>query len=315
MCKVSFILPVYNVEQYLERCVGSVEEQCVDAEIILVDDGSTDGSGVLAENLSQGKDNIFVIHQKNGGLSAARNTGLRFATGEYVLFVDSDDWLLPNTVDKLVEAADQERLDVGVADFIYYDEGIGERDNKIKPFHFNEPVVGEEFFLQSLKHRSTLKMVWKSIYRREFLIENNLFFREGYNHEDEEWTPRVYLKAKKMLDIDIVFYCYYIRAESISNQKRSFAKNAYDLISNCYELKSLSGNIENNELRCLFQDRTVGIFLSAVYKGNLVGRQYSELVNKNFFSNLYMEKKTKMKVLLFCFSKHLYCFVNNHTKY
>lgn len=309
MCKVSFILPVYNVEQYLERCVGSVEEQCVDAEIILVDDGSTDGSGEIADRLSLEKINIRVIHQKNGGLSAARNTGLRAAKGEYVLFVDSDDWLIPNTVDKLVEFADKEQLDIAVADFreVYEDGHVS--PNTIPPIA-TETVNGEAFFLRSLQAKQILMMVWKSIYRRQFLIDNELFFREGYNHEDEEWTPRVYLKAKRVKSIDCIFYNYLIRSSGIARQPKKFRKNSLDMISNCYELKKLANTIENKELKELLQNNIACLFLSAVYKGKLIDKRCQDIVNSDFFTGLALLQKTRLKVRLFCLNKRLYYYVN-----
>ena len=314
MCKVSFILPVYNVEQYLERCVNSVEAQSVYAEIILVDDGSTDGSGEIADRLSLEKNNIRVIHQKNGGLSAARNTGLRAAKGEYVLFVDSDDWLIPNTVDKLVKIADEECLDIGVAGFQeVLEEDVHANPNVIRPISC-ETTDGKKYLLNSLREKYAHMMVWKSIYRRQFLIDNLLFFREGYNHEDEEWSPRAYINAHRVNSIDCVFYNYLIRGNGIARQPEELRKNSLDMVSNCYELKKTSETIDNKELKVLLDNNIAHLFLSAVYNGKLIDEEYRDVVNKDFFSGMLLSGKTKHKVQLFRFSKKLYYNINVATK-
>lgn len=310
MCKVSFVVPVYNVERYLERCVKSLVNQNISSEIILVDDGSTDRSGELADRFSRENENIKVIHRENGGLSAARNTGMRAAGGDFILFVDSDDWLTENSVSTLVETAEKLDLDVAVGDFQNaYDSGHYEA-NQLPPCHFPEPVCGKEFFKISMEHKRSLSMVWKSIYRREFLLSNNLFFLEGFNHEDEEWTPRVYLAANRVKDVDCVFYNYYLNEKSISKNPQGFAKSSYDLIKICHRLKAVSMEIQDKRLKHLFQNKIAGLYLSAFCKGKLLGRQYEEYVRNDFFRDMSLEKNTKRKAALFRISKHVYYYVN-----
>lgn len=315
MIKLSVIVPVYNVEEYLSRCIDSIISQNLnDYEIILVDDESTDNSGEIAERYSKKYEFVRVIHQKNKGLSGARNTGLCAANGEYILFVDSDDWLVPNSIGKILQEAQKRRLDVGVADFQYVNCRNEEKVNTIKPYHVEKPIDGREFFLQSLKHKCALNCVWKSIYQKEFLIENKLFFREGFNHEDEEWTPRVYFAASYVKDIPVVFYNYYQREDSITNRAQTFTKNSLDLISNCYELKKLSFALVDGELKCLFQDRIVGLFLSAFFKGRLLSSQYKNVINKNFFDQMYLGKSNSKKVALFKFNRYVYYYCNKFIK-
>lgn len=312
--RLSIVVPVYNVENYLERCVNSLLKQNVDSyEIILVDDGSKDGSGELSDKLAT-DDRIIVIHQENRGLSGARNTGLKMANGEYVLFVDSDDWLEENSLLYILEEAENLKLDVGVADFQYVDQDGVITENSKKPISCASVISGTEFFKDSMKKKSSLAVVWKSIYRKDFLIGNELYFREGYNHEDEEWTPRVYLKANRVKNIQGVFYNYFIHTDTISKNPKSFEKNSLDLVSNCYELKKVSDEIENEELKQLFQDRIVGLFLSSVYKGKLCNRKHKHLVNSSFFDGMYMSSKNKLKSRIFKFSKKIYCFVNSLMK-
>ena len=304
--KLSYIVSVYNMEKYLIRCVESlVRQKMSDCEILLIDDGSTDLSSRYCDELQESRQCIRVIRQENQGLAAARNTGLRAAAGDYILFVDADDWLAADTAERMYQEAAALDLDIGVGDFTYVFEDGSIRANEKKPVHFELPVPGKTFFLQSMKTRTALKAVWKSIYRRSFLLENQLFFQPGYNHEDEEWTPRVYLKARRVKDIPVVFYRYFIRGDSISRDPAAFEKNALDIIHNCERLKVLSMT-ERGELRRLFQDRIVNLWLSAVFKGRLTDAGYKDRISCSFFKHMHLEWKTRAKVLLFCVSRRLY---------
>ena len=313
--KLSVVVPIYNVEVYLRRCLDSLINQTMDDyEVILIDDGSSDKSGAIADQYEKEYKIIKVIHQQNKGLSGARNTGLRAAHGKYVVFVDSDDWIEINTLKLLVNEAERWNLDVGVADFRYvYENGV-ETENLEKPLRCSEALTGPIFFKDSMKILSSLATVWKSIYRTSFLIENHLFFREGFNHEDEEWTPRVYLKAQRVKNIPIIFYNYFIHTDTISKDPKSFEKNSLDLISNCYELKKLSFTVSDKELRELFQNRIASLFLSAFYKGRLYSLKYKSIVNRSFFADMYLSSANKKKVILFSLNKRLYVFVNSMKK-
>ena len=311
MLDLSIIVPVYNVEEYIDRCIKSlIAQNLYSYEIILVDDGSTDNSSEIINDYSKKYNNVISIHQKNLGLSGARNTGLKLARGEYIVFVDSDDYLIENSLYSLLNQAKAEQLDVGIANFNFVFEDNTCKANEVKPRHISSIVDGSEFFYKCLLNNELLCCVWKSIYRRSFLIQNDLFFREGYNHEDEEWTPRVYLVAKKVTYIDIIFYNYFIRSNSISKNVHNFEKNSFDLISNCYVLKELSQSIKRSELRNLFQDYIARVFLSAFYKGKLIEGKYSHIVNSSFFDDMYLCSSTKKKVLLFKVSRRLYYYIN-----
>lgn len=124
-----------------------------------------------------------MFHQENEGVSSARNLGLKAATGGYVLFVDSDGWVRENILHLLLSEVKENNLDVGVADFQYIDENSNATENKKVSFHTDIVMTGLLYFKESFKTNITM-MVWKSIYRRKFLILNELYFREGYNHKD-----------------------------------------------------------------------------------------------------------------------------------
>ena len=218
--KLSIIVPVYNVEAYLQKCVASLLDQDLskeDYEIILVDDGSTDGSAALCDTLAAEQGNIRVIHQPNRGLSGARNTGIAAATGEYIQFVDSDDFLAPNVLGSLVGQMEKRELDV--LRFNYQDVNMAgevfEPNKYVKPYvDFSGEVCDGLTFLN--------ERLGFACYACQFIVKAALLkregngFKEGIYFEDVEWTPRILLQAERVASTDIVVYNYLFRTDSIA---------------------------------------------------------------------------------------------------
>lgn len=217
MLKYSVIIPVYNVEEYLPKCVESVLGQVARApfEILLVDDGSTDGSGALCDELAHGDDRIQVIHQPNKGASTARNTGLRAAKGEYILFLDSDDWWEPTllaTLDKLI----LEKADMAVFGYrMVYENGLGVLQ---KPAAIPEGENGTTYLQRLFQCESMpLPFPWAYAYSRQFLLENEVFYREEMQvSEDFEFNMRVIPLAKNITGTDKALYNYLQRGNSLT---------------------------------------------------------------------------------------------------
>ena len=207
--KFSVVVPVYNVEAYLDDCLHSLQTQDYsDYEVICVNDGSTDGS---RKNLAEWEPRfpqMRVIDRENGGLSAARNTGLQAAIGDYVVFVDSDDWVEPMMLNRLAKEANGE-------DMICF--ACRRTDNNTYDTLQPEQDRGWSYYNRhALEHREVpFVCVWQRCYQREFLNDNNLRFREGILHEDNEFTPRACLKAKNVKIIPDVLYNYRVRPGSI----------------------------------------------------------------------------------------------------
>ena len=230
MRKISVVIPVYNAIKYLSVCVSSVLSQTFsNYEIILVDDGSSDGSEALCDQLEKEHENIRTIHQKNAGASAARNTGLSAASGEYVHFIDSDDLLSRHTVyeelNKTVLDSENEIIFFRRERFIDGREGI----DAIQPeYHvcgrFQGDVLGH---VLKEKYQLTLTCPVNKIFLRRFLIENDLFFRKGLEHEEDEWLPRVIATARTVwFDKGV---CYSVRnhpdsMSKISNEERNTSR-------------------------------------------------------------------------------------------
>ena len=218
--KLSLIVPVYNVEAYLQKCVDSLLAQDLpasDYEIILVDDGATDGSGALCDTLAAARGNIRVIHQENRGLSGARNAGIPVAFGEYIIFVDSDDFLEPNVLGGLVKEMEDKQLDILRFNYqnVDMDGGVFEPNKYSKPFvdYSSEVCDGETFLNERLGFAC---YAWQFIVKSSILHQEGNGFREGIYFEDVEWTPRILLQAGRVASTDTVVYDYLYRTGSIA---------------------------------------------------------------------------------------------------
>ncbi len=210
--KVSFIIPIYKVEAYLDQCVDSILSQTYrDIEVVLVDDGSPDRCPVMCDAYAEQDSRVRVVHKVNGGLSDARNAGLKVATGEYVIFVDSDDfWVDEKQLMSLVHMVSEHKD----CDFIcfncsYYYPG----SNTYKPWPayseaISKPASGNDI-LQTLVKSGTVPMsAWMKIIKRSFLIDNGLFFEVGILAEDIPWFINVLEKCNKCMFTNQYIYAY-----------------------------------------------------------------------------------------------------------
>ena len=216
--RISIIIPVYNVELSLRECVCSILDQGLEEgefEIILVDDGSTDHSGVICEEFARTNTCIKVIHQSNKGLSEARNAGMRVARGQYIQFVDSDDYLEENVVPKLLEEMEQKDLDI----LRFQVRQVYENKEPSSPlFEFSsietQKVIAGARYLQD--YMGIACYVCQFLFRSSFLLENSLWFMPGIIFEDTEWTPRIMNLANRVSSVNILVYDYLEREGSIT---------------------------------------------------------------------------------------------------
>ncbi len=236
MAKISIVVPVYQVEKYLERCVASLCAQTVrDIEIILVDDGSRDGSPAMCDRLAMSDSRIKVIHKRNGGLSSARNAGLRIAQGTYIGFVDSDDDVEPDMYEKMITAIEREKVDFVMCDYLRVPaDGVAYRKTlDIGGGHYNKSRIKEEIFPNLIMGEhleyGPLLSVWNCLYRTEFLRSGNLEFDEDVRwSEDNIFSAMVgyladsfyYLKGEGL-------YHYYQNPGTITTAYRPGAWDVY----------------------------------------------------------------------------------------
>lgn len=204
---VSVIIPVYNVEDFVAKCLNSVYEQSYkNIEIIVVDDGSTDKSGKLVDDFAKNKNNVMVIHQKNKGLSAARNLGISKANGEWIALVDSDDYVAKDFVEKMVVVAKKDGAEIVVCGF-----------NQEKPAE--EVLSGNEAIIKLLTKQENLDVVaWNKLYKKELFVKNNIWYPVGEKHEDSLTTYKLLSVATKVSYIADSLYFYVERKDSIMNK-------------------------------------------------------------------------------------------------
>jgi len=220
----SIIIPVYNVEQYLRQCLDSVIHQDYsDYEIICINDGSTDNSLAILQKYGKKENRIKIIDQENCGLSTARNVGIHEASGNYILFLDSDDWLEPNALQILAAKQYKEDMICFNGRRCFEDGTIEKPDNGIKEDNMTGWEYYNKYGLVTRKFHFVCTVL--RIYKRSFLLENNLFFKEGIYHEDNLFTPIACYYAQKVKVIPDCLYVYRIREGSITqtvNVKRIF---------------------------------------------------------------------------------------------
>ena len=249
---LSLVVPVYNVAPYLRDCLDSLLAQTrVVDEIIVVDDGSTDDCpAILAEYVGKctpKTPQIRVIRQTNGGLSAARNTGLAHAHGRYLAFVDSDDFVAPRMYERLLEMAQADNLDIALCNADYHFEGR-EADRPIYTDAQDEGVIaGTEWLRQRLHKKRLMHMVWMHLYRREFLLQHGFSFVPRLVHEDVIWTTQVLLQAKRVRYDPTPLYRYRILQRQFTeaqNKKRLEATIASSVVN----AKTLIGLVQNEAL-------------------------------------------------------------------
>ena len=217
---LSIIVPVYNVSKYLEKCLDSLLSQdltSVEYEIIIVNDGSTDNSLEIAQKYADLNSNVYVLTQANGGLSAARNTGIKQAVGKYIQFVDSDDYLEPNILRKLIDKAERDNLDV--LRFNY--QNVNEHYQIYEPYKEHKPFVdysdaitnGEAFLNERLGYAC---YAWQFMIKSYLLNDEHNYFKYGIYFEDTEWTPRMLVQANRVSSTNLMVYNYLLREGSIT---------------------------------------------------------------------------------------------------
>ena len=209
---ISVIVPVYKVEAYLDRCVESIVNQTTrNLEIILVDDGSPDHCGAMCDAWAFRDDRIKVIHKENGGLSDARNAGLQMASGAYISFVDSDDWIHPEFLERLYNAAVLHGADLAACDIRIVNPGDEGNDEVVQGESI--PYAAEQA-IETLTNGVGFRAVaWNKLYSASLLLGES--FPVGKYHEDEFFTYRILDKARRLAYVDAQLYFYLQRPGSI----------------------------------------------------------------------------------------------------
>ena len=225
MPKVSVIVPIYNVEKYLEKCINSLLSQTLeDIQIILVNDGSKDNSGNIAKEYEKNnKDRVIYVEKANGGLSDARNYGLKYATGDFIAFLDSDDYIEKNAYEEMYNKAIEENADYVECDFIW------EFPNKIR--------VDKQYPYKNKKEMLSFVRVvaWNKLIKRQLITDNNLEFPKGLRYEDVEFTYKLIPFINKFAYVDKPFIHYVQREGSIANVQNERTAEIFTVLDNVIE--------------------------------------------------------------------------------
>lgn len=231
MAIVSVIIPVYNVEKYLKDCLDSVCKQSLkDIEIICINDGSTDNSLKILQQFAQEDRRIVILDQENQGLSVARNEGIRVATGKYLGFVDSDDWIDKDFYEKLVEAAEKYEADIAAAGVIY---DTGKKKKRL--IEYKKSLCVDHNLTKKCKalRVPTYNYVWNKIYKRELILKTKNFFMSGVCWEDMIWTSNLLEHVGKICCVPLLFYHYRYNEGSITSIGGQSSKKMADFKRAC----------------------------------------------------------------------------------
>lgn len=286
MKKVSVIVPVYNVEQYLEKCLDSLVNQTLgeDIEIVIINDGSTDKSKQIMESYQKNYPNLIkAFSVENGGVAKARTLALKHATGEYIGFVDSDDFVVCDMFEKLYETAKQEEADISVCGFYRFNnEKYVERETNIQECYGHDVYEYPSLFLNNLPY------IWNKIFKRELIEKNNITFQNLKIFEDLIFTYSSFLHANKIVKVPEPLYYYRVdRDESLSN---TFKKERFDFFP---AMNILIKYFKDNNVFEYFEDQLLFIILKHVYVILEKDNKLSEVGLKNKFLNSSFEYLTK----------------------
>lgn len=241
--KISFIIPVYNVEQYIPECIDSILKQNIDnIEIILVNDGSTDNSLLICRQYEEKYECVYVIDKENEGVSVARNVGMKNCTGKYICFVDADDFYILDFAKEFFEICIKYDLDIIRGIYCTYEEktGLFNHINRKELSYFNQCINGFEFLEKSLDEDANEVVPWLGFFKRSFLENNGIRFPPGIAFEEDQlfFLKALLTENCKVMQVNKEFYAYRVRMGSVT--KTPSINNAYDV-----------GNVVEKELELI----------------------------------------------------------------
>lgn len=309
--KISVIIPVYNAVSFLDRCIQSVKEQVYqNLEIILVDDGSTDGSAALCDMLAQQDSRIRVIHKSNGGAGSAKNAGFRSASGEFIALVDSDDWIDPEMYMTLMLLMDKEEAQIAVCGIQKVTEG-GHISYYYDDLNERKTFSREEALNELPRNEMITNSMCNKLFRAEII--DGLQMDENLAYDDNPFVPQCIAKADKIVYTAEPFYCYYERSGSVS--RRPFSIKEFDRVkADRIRLDFYHERFPQCEPAAAIS--YIGTCLKVFYqsKGNKAVKKEREQLEAELketiklYSELPFTKKQKIKAKLFQISPTLYIF-------
>lgn len=313
-CEISIIVPVYKVERYLNKCIDSILGQTFkDFELILVNDGSPDHCGKICDDYAAIDPRVKVIHKENGGLSSARNAGLKIARGKYIAFVDSDDFIHLNMYEILHSNAMKHSADIVICDYLEVNE-----DEVISSYEINYQFEEEQYTnieaLNALYGNKGVKfvVVWNKLFKRRLF--DNLEFEENKIHEDEFIAHQLLYKSSKITYLPLQLHYYIQRKSSITHAR--FNIKELDFIKSYKERVNFFMAIKQFDLQIKAEYCYIPLFFRYYYKAkNEVpncGEELKKLKSEfcmslfSFIKNPYFIKKEKISWLIFLINSNLF---------
>lgn len=277
---ISVIVPVYNVEKYVKQCIDSILNQTyASLEVILVDDGSLDHSGAICDRYAIKDPRVKVIHKVNGGLSSARNAGLEIATGTYIGFVDSDDWIAPTMYEELVHLLQLHEADIAQCGFSLTNEkgAVTRKISYRNKFFANPTEVEEAFYITD----DLSSVVWNKLYKAT--IVEGVRFKVGKNNEDVFYSCDILPRINSLVSTEVPYYYYLQRKESIMGAE--FTEKKFDrldaveyLLQRCLARTPQYENWAHLEVckNCVF------LYIDLMHSKNLRKKEYKERIESTF---------------------------------
>lgn len=303
---VSIIVPVYNVEKYVSVCIDSIVHQSYrNIEIILVDDGSTDKSGVICDKWQKKDRRIKVIHKKNGGLSSARNVGLDNAHGEYISFIDSDDFIKEDMLSSLIKEMKNYECDIVCCNYFYYSNNNKQLHNvqiKENKLYSSTEAINNLFYDGYYKFYA-----WNKLYKRS-LFGYQIRYPEGKLFEDITTTYKLFKKSNNILFLNRALYFYRVRQNSITNVK--FNNRTYEMIEAINYVKKMEKDNIEVRVGCILYQL---FFLNNMLQGKKWDKKIYDIFKKDvnkYAKNILISKKLsekrKLQILVLAYSKSIY---------
>lgn len=304
---LSIIIPVYNVEKYLKLCIDSIISQNDEViEILLIDDGSTDKSIEICNYYASRFENVICYHKINGGLSDARNYGIEKASGDYIMFVDSDDLIAAGSI-KYIKKTLERKPDILRLSFCEFlsEENICESETTIIKESSYER--GQEALADLIKkHRMQMCAPFSII--KHSIIKQNEMFMKGIIHEDELWTPQIYLSAGNVIVSSFVYYLYRKGHQSITGNNDK-TKSSNDLIVVCDHLDSRYRNLKDRKNYKILNNYLCTLYLSGYVDWVLSGKKKMiQRYNRTFPIRHAFDVKNFLKSMTYLVSPNLYYF-------
>jgi glycosyltransferase involved in cell wall biosynthesis len=295
MVKVTIIVPVYNVENYLQRCVDSILNQSyTDTEIILVDDGSNDSSPEICDNYQNSYVNIRVIHKKNGGLSSARNIGIQQATGDYITFVDSDDWIAFDAIEyaiSLIQKYNAEIAEYNISEVYNESDRIIEKEEQIQVYTGKEIL---QYYMMEEVTKTGQYSVCRCVFSKKVI--EGLEFRNGKTSEDLDYKYKALMKTGTFVRSNLTKYFYFQMGNSISTG--GLKLKDFDLYEAVHELRKLTDKEKYGQIAYLGKVKDARTAFSLLTRIACYGIKDKTIDKQSIIKDLMKEHRRNLGILL-----------------